>query len=159
MSKVACVVLPTYNEAENVSALIPKIFEQGRSIPTHELHLVVVDDNSPDGTAKVIHEFMATYPNLHLSSGEKKGLGEAYKRCMAYALKELRADLIFEMDADFQHDPALLPLFVTLTNYGFSVVIGSRFISGGETRNFPWYRRLISVTGTWLVRRLGELPR
>jgi dolichol-phosphate mannosyltransferase len=113
--------------------------------------VVVVDDNSPDGTAVVIREFMRTMPNLHLLTGEKKGLGEAYKRGMAYALKELHADLIFEMDADLQHDPSLLPLFVVLANNGFSLVIGSRFVSGGATPNFPWHRRLISVLGTRLV--------
>ena len=99
---------------------------------------------------------MGTFPNLHLLTGEKRGLGEA-KRGMAYALRDLHADLIFEMDADLQHDPSMLPLFVVLANNGFSLVIGSRFISGGATTNFPWYRRLISVTGTWLVRSFAGL--
>jgi dolichol-phosphate mannosyltransferase len=158
MNKIACVVLPTYNEAENVTVVIPRIFEQAIEIPTHDLHVVVVDDNSPDGTAAAVRELMKTFPNLHLSTGEKKGLGEAYKRGMAYAMKELHPDLIFEMDADLQHDPRLLPRFVTLANSGFSLVIGSRFAPGGATPNFPWYRRLISVTGTWLVRWFGGLP-
>jgi len=157
MNKIGCVVLPTYNEAENVRVVIPRIFEQAIKIPTHDLHVVVVDDNSPDGTAAVVREFMGTFPNLHLVTGEKKGLGEAYKRGMAHAMKELQADLIFEMDADLQHDPSLLPLFVILANNGFSLVIGSRFISGGVTPNFPWHRKLISLFGTWLVRLFGSL--
>jgi dolichol-phosphate mannosyltransferase len=127
-------------------------------IATHDLHVVVVDDDSPDGTSEVIRGLMTTFPNLHLSTGKKKGLGEAYKRGIAYASNELGADLILQMDADFQHDPGLLPLFVTLTNYGFSLVIGSRFVSGGATPNFPWYRKVISLTGTWLVRQFGNLP-
>jgi dolichol-phosphate mannosyltransferase len=158
MNSIACIVLPTYNEAENVRVVIPRIFEQADKVPTHDLHVVVVDDNSPDGTAAVVREFMSTFPNLHLSTGEKRGLGEAYKRGIAYALKDLHADLIFEMDADLQHDPSLLPLFVTLANNGFSLVIGSRFVTGGTTPNFPGHRKLISLLGTWLVRLFGGLP-
>jgi dolichol-phosphate mannosyltransferase len=158
MKSIGCLLLPTYNEAENVRVVVPRIFEQAGKIPTHDLHVVVVDDNSPDGTATVVREFMDTFPNLHLLTGEKRGLGEAYKRGMAHALNDLHADLIFEMDADLQHDPSLLPLFVTLANNGFSLVIGSRFVTGGATPNFPRHRRLISLLGTWLVRLFGGLP-
>lgn len=158
MKSVGCVVLPTYNEAENVKVVIPCIFAQADRIPTHDLHVVVVDDNSPDGTAAVVRDFMGTFPKLHLLTGEKKGLGDAYQRGMAYAMKALQPDLIFEMDADLQHDPTLLPSFVVLANKGFGLVIGSRFISGGATPNFGWYRTLISLSGTWLVRLFGGLP-
>jgi dolichol-phosphate mannosyltransferase len=157
MKKIGCVCLPTYNEAENVKIVIPRTFEQAIRIPTHDLHVVVIDDNSPDGTAAVVREFMAEFPNLHLLTGEKKGLGEAYKRGIAYALKDLHADLIFEMDADLQHDPSLLPDFAKLANDGFSLVIGSRFISGGSTPRFPWQRKMISLLGTRLVRLFGGL--
>ena len=156
---IACIVLPTYNEAENVKLIIPAIFEQAARIPTHELHVVVVDDNSPDGTAAVVRDFISAFPRLHLLTGQKKGLGDAYKRGMAHALQALHADLIFQMDADLQHDPSLLPLFVTLANYDYTLVIGSRFVLGGATPGFPWYRKLISVTGTRLVRWFGSLPR
>ncbi len=158
MKKVACVVLPTYNEAENVRVVIPHILEQASRILTHELHVVVVDDNSPDGTAAVVRTFMATFSNVHLLTGEKHGLGAAYERGMAYSLSALHADLIFEMDADLQHDPSLLPLFAALANYGFSVVIGSRFIYGGSTPHFPLRRRFLSLIGTWLLSTLGGLP-
>jgi dolichol-phosphate mannosyltransferase len=158
MGKTACVVLPTYNESENVKVVLPLIFKQAENIPTHKLHVVVADDNSPDGTAESVRELMATFPNLHLSSGEKRGLGEAYKRGIAFALQELRPDLVFEMDADLQHDPGLLPLFVVLANHGFSLIIGSRFLPSGATPNFPWYRKLISLVGTRLVRIFGRLP-
>jgi dolichol-phosphate mannosyltransferase len=158
MDKTACVVLPTYNETENIKVVIPLIFKQAENILTHQLHVVVADDNSPDGTAESVRQLMATFPNLHLSSGEKKGLGEAYKRGIAFALQEVCPDIVFEMDADLQHDPALLPLFVVLANFGFSLVIGSRFLPSGSTPNFPWYRRLISLVGTRLVRIFGRLP-
>jgi len=157
MSRIGCIVLPTYNEAENVRELIPAIFEESGKISTHDLHVLIVDDSSPDGTAGVVRELMGVYPRLHLISGEKRGLGEAYKRGITHALKEFQPELIFEMDADLQHDPAMLPLFVTLANSGFSLVIGSRFISGGMTPNFGWYRKFISHIGTRLVRLFGGI--
>jgi dolichol-phosphate mannosyltransferase len=158
MNSIGCVVLPTYNEAENVSVLVPLIFEQAARISTHDLHVVVVDDNSPDGTGGRARELMSKFPCLHLLTGEKQGLGEAYKRGMAFALNEICADLVLEMDADLQHDPSLLPLFVALANYGFSLIIGSRFIAGGATPHFPWNRKLISLAATRLVRLFGRLP-
>jgi len=157
--KKASVILPTYNEAENIPVIIPLIFEQKDKIETHELHVLVVDDNSPDGTQDLVRELIHIYPNLHLIIGEKKGLGEAYKRGMNYAVKNFEPDLIFEMDADLQHDPALIPLFITLSNYGFSLVIGSRFAPGGDTPNFSLQRRFISLFGNWMIRFLGGLPR
>src|SRR2546425_10604994 len=80
MKRIGCVILPVYQEAGNIKILIPNIFKQAESIETHELHIVVVDDNSPDGTADLIGEMMRTHGNLHLLTGERRGLGEAYKR-------------------------------------------------------------------------------
>ena len=159
MIKKACVVLPTYNEAENVNFVIPKIFAQAGKIPSHELHVLVVDDNSPDGTQDVVSGLMKQYKNLHLITGKKEGLGEAYKRGMSYIRKNLPSDLVFEMDADGQHDAALIPLFVSLANYGFGLVIGSRFAPGGSTPDFSFRRELISLLGNWMIRFLGGLPR
>jgi dolichol-phosphate mannosyltransferase len=156
--KIACIVLPTYNEAENLPILLPLIFQQAEKINTHEVHVLVVDGNSPDGTAAIVREAMRETPRLHIISGEKKGLGEAYKCGFAYALAELRPELILQMDADLQHDPAMLPEFLARANKGFSLVIGSRFVPGGAIPNFPWHRRLISLTGTWLVRRFAGIP-
>jgi dolichol-phosphate mannosyltransferase len=158
MKKIACVILPTYNEAQNVSVLIPKIFEQANKIPTHELHVLVVDDNSPDGTENVVRKYIDEYTSLHLITGEKKGLGEAYKRGMVFALSKLKPEIVFQMDADLQHDPSLLPLFVNLYNHGFGLVIGSRFAPGGST-GFPLHRKLLSLVGNWLLRFVGGLPR
>jgi dolichol-phosphate mannosyltransferase len=158
VKKIACVILPTYNEAQNVSVLIPKIFEQADKMSTHELHVLVVDDNSPDGTREVVRKYTDEYRSLHMITGEKKGLGEAYKRGMAFALSKLKPEIVFQMDADLQHDPSLLPLFVNLHNHGFSLVIGSRFAPGGST-DFPLHRKLLSLTGNWLIRFVGGLPR
>lgn len=154
----ACIILPTYNERENIAQLLPLIFAQASRIGTHELHVLVVDDNSPDGTALVVRNLITTYPRLHLITGEKKGLGEAYKRGMDHALRTLAPDLIFQMDADLQHSPDLIPLFVTLAENGFSLVIGSRFAIGGSTPNFSLRRRTLSRVGNALLRFLGGLP-
>ncbi len=155
----ACVVLPTYNEADNVRVLVPQIFDEAKRIPSHELHVLVVDDESPDNTAEVVRTLMDRFPRLHLVTGRKQGLGEAYKRGMAKAIEELDPDLVLQMDADLQHPPALLPLFVSLATYGFSLVIGSRFAPGGATPEFSARRRLMSLLGNWLIRFLGGLPR
>ncbi|HEM49057.1 MAG TPA: glycosyltransferase family 2 protein [Caldithrix sp.] len=159
MTRIACIVLPTYNEADNVSIIIPEIFKQAGKVKSHELHVLVVDDTSPDGTGDVIKKLQKNYQNLHLITGEKEGLGKAYQRGMKHAIDVLKSDIIFEMDADLQHDPALIPLFVTLSNHGFSLVIGSRFAPGASTPNFGLYRKFLSHFGNFLVRFFGGLPR
>ncbi len=156
---IACVVLPTYNEAANVRVLLPQIFEQAKTIGSHELHVVVVDDDSPDGTQAVVREMQAQYPHLHLLAGRKEGLGSAYRRGIEHALTNLNPALILQMDADLQHPPELVPLFVSLANHGFSLVIGSRFAPGGGTPDFSLWRRLQSLVGNWMIRFLGGLPR
>jgi dolichol-phosphate mannosyltransferase len=158
MKPKACVILPTYNEAENVGSLIPRVFAQADDIPTHDLHVLVVDDNSPDGTQQAVRTLMANYPNLHLLTGPKQGLGAAYQRGMAYAMGEMAADLVFEMDADGQHDPSLIPVFAYLAAHDISVVIGSRFAPGGATPDFALRRRALSRVGNWMLRVLGGLP-
>ena len=116
--KKVCIVLPTYNEAGNIPLLIPAIFGQASKIRSHDLNVLVVDDNSPDGTQDIVRSLMKEYPALDMITGEKKGLGEAYKKGMDHAIRTLDPDLIFEMDADLQHDPTLIPLFVELS-YNF----------------------------------------
>lgn len=157
--KIACVVLPTYNEAANIPIVIPAIFRQRDRIATHDLHVLVVDDNSPDGTQDMVRGLQSQFPGLHLVTGPKQGLGEAYKRGMAWAIEQLKPELLFEMDADLQHDPDLIPLFIILMDYGFDVVIGSRFAPGGDTPDFSFRRKLISRVGNWMIRFLGGIPR
>lgn len=101
---------------------------------------------------------MRLYPRLHLITGKKRGLGEAYKRGISQAMTTFHPDLILQMDADFQHDPSLLPQFIRLCNQGFDLVIGSRFARGTDIKDFPWHRRLISITGTRLVRWFSGIP-
>jgi len=159
MKPIACIVLPTYKEAKNLPLLLPHIFAQQLEITTHELHVLVVDDNSPDGTQDAVRQDMPLFPGrLHLITGQKKGLGDAYQRGITHALSTFDPDLIFEMDADLQHNPSLLPQFVEEAHRGYDVVIGSRFVAGGATPDFPLHRRAISVVGNWLARHAAGLP-
>jgi len=156
--RIACIVLPTYNEAQNLPRLLPLIFEQACKIPTHELHVLVVDDNSPDGTAAYVRSAMGLYPRLHLLTRERKGLGAAYKSGIAHAIESLHPELIVQMDADFQHDPALLPEMIRLANEGYDLIIGSRFVAGTDIPGLSWQRKMISLGGTQLVWLFGGIP-
>lgn len=159
MRPKACVILPTYNEAENVQHVVQGIFRQAKKIISHDLHVLVVDDNSPDNTQGIVSELMNEHHNLHLITGQKKGVGEAYKRGIKHAQNLLSPDLIFQMDADGQHDPGLIPLFILLSKNGFSLIIGSRFAPGGTTPDFSLWRKTISLIGNWMIRFLGGIPR
>ncbi len=151
------IILPTYNERDNIRLLIPALSRQGARI-SHEMHLLVVDDNSPDGTADQVRTLMAGNPRLHLLTGEKKGLGAAYLRGMRYALQELQADAVMEMDADFSHLPADVPRLLAALEAGADFVIGSRYVKGGKIpENWGWRRQAISRWGNILTRCLVGL--
>ncbi len=149
---IACIILPTYNEAENIASIIPEIYEQAKKVESHAIHIVVVDDNSPDGTRDRVFEFQKRFPNLHLLTGVKKGLGDAYKRGIAFSLERLQAELILQMDADGQHDPKWIPIFISFTNRGIDLVIGSRFVRGSRTPSFCGRRRFLSILGNRMIR-------
>jgi len=155
---VACIVLPAYLEAPNLAILLPRIFSQAEKILTHELYVLVVDDSSSDGTQALVEKMCCEYPHLNLLLGKKKGLGDAYRRGMVLAMFFLKPDLILQMDADLQHDPALLPEFINLCNRGYNLVIGSRFAPGGATPHFPWHRNVLSRVANRLARFCSGLP-
>lgn len=150
------IILPTFNERENVQKLIP-ILESDifPKIKNHSMHILVADDNSPDGTADEVRKLIKKYKNIELSSGPKKGLGAAYIRGMSYAISEMKADVVFEMDADGQHDPAKIPEFLKKIDDGYDIVIGTRYSAGGSIpKNWPPQRKLFSVTANILVRTI-----
>lgn len=153
------IILPTYNEKDNIRLLIPALAGQFTGI-RHEMHVLVVDDNSPDGTADAVREMMATYPDLHLITGEKEGLGAAYIRGMTYALKELRAEAVMEIDADFSHKPEDVPRLLAALDQGADFVIGSRYVPGGSIpENWGRLRQAISRWGNIFARYLAGLYR
>jgi dolichol-phosphate mannosyltransferase len=147
------VVIPTYNERENLPRLIPSVLAQHPS-----LEILVVDDGSPDGTGALADEFAAEEPRLHvLHRAEKLGLGTAYLAGFRWGI-ERGYDYLFEMDADFSHDPAHLPHFLEAIQ-DFDVVLGSRYLHGRVTVvNWPIGRLLLSYFANVYARWVTGLP-
>lgn len=135
------VIIPTYNEQETIADLVSQILANSR------FRVLVVDDNSPDGTGKLIADLAPQEPRLGLLSRPgKQGLGTAYLAGFARALAE-GAQFIFEMDADFSHDPRYLPALLAAAEEAHDVVIGSRYVPGGGTTDWGLIRRIISRGG------------
>jgi len=153
------VVLPTYNERENITPLIDDLqreFTQMR----HAMSILVVDDASPDGTAEVVHAVQARYANVHLISGAKNGLGSAYIRGFRHAIKALEPDVVFQMDADFSHKPEDLPRLMAQIDDGADFVIGSRYVKGGRiAADWGLWRKLNSRVGNLVARYVAGIYR
>jgi len=160
MDKVV-IVMPSYNEAENIGRMIDELVDKEfPKIGKAEMHLLIVDDNSPDGTGNVVKRAMKTRQNLHLLTGMKKGLGWAYIRGMKYALAKLKADAVMEMDADFQHPPRFVKPMVEAYLAGADYVIGSRYIPGGSVpKQWAASRKAISYFGNLFIRLVLLKPR
>lgn len=146
------IVIPTYNERENIAGLIDDIL---RIVPATDI--LVIDDNSPDGTGQLLDELHGRIPQVSvLHRPGKLGLGTAYIRGFQYAI-EHDYDLVFEMDADYSHDPRYLPSFFQMIEQA-DLVIGSRYISGGGTPNWSALRKLISGGGNIFARAVLGIP-
>ena len=152
-----CFVLPTYNEEENIENIIQQILKEEKNQSKHTFSILVVDDNSTDETQTIVQRYISLNSKVHLVTGQKKGLGDAYKRGFNYALNDLQADLIFQMDSDGQHDTSLIPHFVSSIEKGRDVVIGSRFVEGATTPDFSFSRLIMSKVGNLLVRYVGGI--
>jgi len=153
--------MPSYNEAENIGRMIDELVDKEfPKIGKAEMHLLIVDDNSPDGTGNVVKRAMKSRQNLHLLTGMKKGLGWAYIRGMKYALAKLKADAVMEMDADFQHPPRFVKPMVEAYLAGADYVIGSRYIPGGSVpKEWAMSRKAISYFGNLFIRLVLLKPR
>lgn len=145
--------MPAYNEAQNIALMIHELFvDQFPKIEDVQMHLLVVDDNSPDGTGDIVKELMKHHKNLHILQGEKQGLGWAYIRGFKYAVK-LGADAVMEMDADFQHPTRFVKPMVEAYVNGADYVIGSRYIKGGSIpKEWELPRKMISYFGNLFIR-------
>ncbi|WP_418653597.1 polyprenol monophosphomannose synthase [Tenacibaculum soleae] len=155
MKSDALVIIPTYNEKENIEAIIQTTFNQKK-----EFDILVVDDNSPDGTADIVEKLQKTYPNnLFLEKREgKNGLGTAYIHGFKWAINK-GYDFIIEMDADFSHNPNdLVKLYEACKNNGADVAIGSRYSVGVNVVNWPMSRVLLSYFASKYVRLITRMP-
>jgi len=146
-------LLPTYNERENIKLIIPEIF---KLIP--EINILVIDDNSPDNTAGAVKELMFIYPNLSiLQRPAKTGLGNAYKEGINKVIENEETYYIITMDADGSHSPEYLPEFISnIKNY--DLVIGSRYVKGGGIENWEVWRKNLSRFGNLYAKILTGLP-
>ncbi|HXO21169.1 MAG TPA: polyprenol monophosphomannose synthase [Thermoanaerobaculia bacterium] len=142
------IVIPTFNERANLADLVPRLFAAAPGV-----ELLVVDDDSPDGTGELCRQLGGSYPRLHLLERKsERGLGRAYVAGLKWGLAA-GYDVVGTMDADHSHDPAHLPALLALAAAGADVVVGSRYVPGGGTRNWGLRRRLLS----WFANRFAAL--
>jgi dolichol-phosphate mannosyltransferase len=146
------IVIPTYNERENLPRLVQKL----AALRISGLRILVVDDSSPDGTAAVARELAKKYPVQVLERPSKQGLGTAYVAGLKTVLAE-KPDVVIQMDADLSHDPAAIPELLKKLET-CDLVLGSRYVLGGRILNWHWLRRAISRTGNWYARTVLSLP-
>jgi dolichol-phosphate mannosyltransferase len=148
------VVLPTYNERENLERMAAAILA---ALP--EASLLVVDDSSPDGTGAIADTLAAAEPRVSvLHRPGKQGLGVAYRDGFRWVLERPDTKAVVQMDADFSHDPGDLPRLLAPLMSGTDLALGTRYMPGGDTVGWPWYRKLISRGGTLFARTVLLLP-
>ena len=146
------IVIPTYNEKENIARLVQTIFQI-----EPDFYITIVDDNSPDGTGQIADELATTYPAVHvIHRPGKQGLGTAYVAGFKYALAA-GAEYIFEMDADFSHDPHKLPDFLRAIEE-YDLVLGSRYLNGVRVEGWPFRRLLLSKFANIYASQIMVLP-
>ena len=156
-SKVrVCFVIPTYNEALNIVAMLQRL---AALYTDADVAFLIVDDMSPDGTAALAQQFREKQDSrVHLLLGPRRGLGDAYVRGIAHATDTLGAEVVVQMDADFSHDPADAARLLARLDDGADVAIGSRYVPGGRLdEQWSFWRRFQSVTANLLARRVGGL--
>lgn len=148
------IIIPTYNEKNNIGQLVQEIFKLNIS----DLEILVVDDDSPDGTGKIADDLARKDSRVNvIHRSQKMGLGTAYAQGFKKALADSEAQYIFEMDADFSHSPKYLSAFLQAAK-GYDLVLGSRYIPGGGVSNWGFYRRAVSWLANFTVRLILGVP-
>jgi dolichol-phosphate mannosyltransferase len=142
------VVIPTYNEKENIKKLVPRVFDI-----LDNVEVIIVDDNSPDGTRDVIKTLQKKYNIKLIERSGKMGIGSAYKA----GFRAARGDIIFEMDADLSHNPDFMAKFIDAIKSGYDVAVGSRYINGGGIKGWGIYRKSVSKTANALSQLLLKI--
>jgi len=155
-NKKAFVIIPTYNEKENIEATVTTVFESFKEVKNWDCGVLVVDDTSPDKTYELVKKLQKKFKGLELLINAKKaGLGGAYLKGMDHAFNKLNADLVFQFDADLSHDPTKIPLFFKKIDEGYDMVLGARYIPGGSIpADWGFHRKLLSVLGNIVVRTI-----
>ncbi|MBW8050640.1 MAG: polyprenol monophosphomannose synthase [Cytophagales bacterium] len=149
------IIIPTYNEKENIEAIIRKVFSLNK-----DFDILIVDDGSPDGTGNIVKNLQKEFPDtLQIEEREgKMGLGTAYIYAFKYALKR-QYRYLFEMDADFSHNPEdLVKLYKACAEEGFDLALGSRYVNGVNVVNWPMHRVLLSFFASHYVRIVTRMP-
>lgn len=148
------VVIPTYNEKDNIEAILRYVFNMNK-----DFHILVVDDSSPDGTGDIVRRLQGEYSGLFLEERKGKlGLGTAYIHGFKWGLAR-NYQFIFEMDADFSHNPDDLErLYHACKHEGGDLAVGSRYVKGGNVENWPWDRNMLSKGGALYTRLITWMP-
>lgn len=136
--------VPTYNEKENIQEVIKKILAQTKNLPGVDLHVLVSDSHSPDGTPDVVRKISQNNPKVHYLDVKERGIGVGLVKGHRFAIDRLKADLLAQMDGDLSHDPSTLPTMLEYIKKGFDLVNGSRSMPGGKNL-LGWHRRLFSA--------------
>jgi dolichol-phosphate mannosyltransferase len=148
------IIIPTYNESAVIESVIDALQLHIQNIPDQDIQILIYDSHSPDGTAALIEAYQKKYNNIHLASeAEKSGLGSAYIKAMQYAMDTMKADIVFEYDADGSHQPQFIPHMIKQLEAGYDVVVGSRYVPGGSIPS-DWgvHRKILSVLGNYIAR-------
>jgi dolichol-phosphate mannosyltransferase len=134
-------MIPTYNERDNIVPMLKLVDDMLKKLPKYKYNILVVDDNSPDGTGELVTQFGKNHSSVILFPGKKKGLGAAMSRGYMYAIKKMNADVVISNEADFSYDPTKLKLMMKKIEEGYDVVLGSRRLEGAN--KWPIKRRII----------------
>ncbi len=147
------IIIPTYNEKENIKKIIEEVLKQQPQIPSHSLSIIVSDSHSPDGTGKIVSKINEYNPQVHLLDVKQRGIGLALKKGYDFAIENFRADVLMQIDADLSHNPNDIPRFIKKIEEEFNFVQASRFIPGGENK-LEFHRDIFSRGANLLCRTM-----
>jgi dolichol-phosphate mannosyltransferase len=149
----AVVVTPTYDEKESIADLIAAVLAEQKNVPDYDLHILVADGHSQDGTLEIVGKLAETNPKAHLLDVEERGIGVGLYKGFHHAIDCLGADVLIEIDADFQHNPEDIPRFLKEISNGYDVVIGSRFVADSDI-SMSLFRLTLSVGANQMMRMM-----
>jgi dolichol-phosphate mannosyltransferase len=147
------VIIPTYNERENIIVLLTQLEMALKVVKNYSISYLVIDDTSPDGTSTAVGDYKKTHKNVFIITGKKEGLGKAILRGMTYAFEKMNAGIVLQIDADLSHDPKIAPKLLEAIDRGATFAVGSRYIQGGAIpENWGVLRKIYSRAGNFIVR-------